>query len=78
MSFYKKQLRIALRNCGHINPEDITEYLANDGYLALAKCLSEMTPEQVIQEIKASGLKVEVVPDSQLVQNGKHVLKILL
>ncbi len=57
MSFYKKQHRIALRNCGHINPEDITEYLANDGYLALGKCLTEMTPEQVIQEIKASGLR---------------------
>lgn len=57
MSFYKKQLRIALRNCGHINPEDITEYLANDGYLALAKCLSDMTPQQVIKEVKASRLK---------------------
>ena len=39
MQFYKKQLRVALRNCGHINPEDISEYIANDGYLALAKCL---------------------------------------
>ena len=57
MSFYKKQLRIALRNCGHINPEDITEYLANDGYLALGKCLTEMTPQQVIDEMKASGLR---------------------
>ena len=57
MSFYKKQLRITLRNCGHINPEDITEYLANDGYLALGKCLTEMTPQQVIDEMKASGLR---------------------
>ena len=57
MSFYKKQLRIALRNCGHINPEDITEYLANDGYLDLGKCLTEMTPQQVIDEMKASGLR---------------------
>ena len=57
MSFYKKQLRIALRNCGHINPEDITEYLSNDGYLALGKCLTEMTPQQVIDEMKASGLR---------------------
>ena len=57
MSFYKKQLRIALRNCGHINPEDITEYLANDGYLALAKCLEEMTPQEVIEEMKKSGLR---------------------
>ena len=57
MSFYKKQLRIALRNCGHINPEDITEYIANDGYLALGKCLTEMTPQQVINEVKLSGLR---------------------
>lgn len=57
MEFYKKQVRIALRNCGHINPEDITEYIANDGYTALAKCLSEMTPKEVIEEMKASGLR---------------------
>ena len=57
MAFYKKQLRIALRNCGHINPEDITEYIANDGYLALAKCLEEMTPQEVIEEMKKSGLR---------------------
>ena len=57
MAFYKKQLRIALRNCGHINPEDITEYIANDGYLALAKCLEEMTPQEGIEEMKKSGLR---------------------
>ena len=57
MAFYKKQLRIALRNCGHINPEDITEYIANDGYLALAKCLEEMTHQEVIEEMKKSGLR---------------------
>ncbi len=57
MSFYKKQLRIALRNCGHINPEDVNEYLANDGYLALAKCLTEMTPQEVVDVMKASGLR---------------------
>ncbi len=57
MAFYKKQLRIALRNCCHINPEDITEYIANDGYLALAKCLEEMTPQEVIEEMKKSGLR---------------------
>ena len=57
MAFYKKQLRIALRNCGHINPEDITEYIANDGYLALAKCLEKMTPQEVIEEMKKSGLR---------------------
>ncbi len=55
--FYKHQLRIALRNCGLINPEIIDEYIAQDGYMALGKCLTEMTPEQVIEEMKASGLR---------------------
>ena len=53
----KKQLRIALRNCGFINPESIDEYIARDGYMALGKCLSEMTPESTIREIKESGLR---------------------
>lgn len=57
MNFYKKQYRIALRNCGFINPENIEEYIARDGYAALAKCLTEMTPEAVIDEIKRSGLR---------------------
>ena len=57
MEFYKKQLRIALRNCGFINPENIEEYIGRDGYAALAKCLTEMTPEEVIDEIKRSGLR---------------------
>ena len=48
---------MALRNCGVINPEDIDEYIAYDGYQALAKCLTEYTPEQVIQVIKDSGLR---------------------
>lgn len=55
MEFYKKQVRIALRNCGFINPENIDEYIARDGYAALATCLSERTPQQVIEEIKLSG-----------------------
>ena len=55
--FYKKQMRIALRNCGVINPEDINEYIAVDGYQALGKVLTEMTPEQVIEVIKDSGLR---------------------
>ena len=55
--FYKKQKRVALRNCGVINPEDIDEYIAYDGYQALAKCLTEYTPEQVIQVSKDSGLR---------------------
>ena len=57
IKFYEKQKRIALRNCGKINPEDISEYVAMDGYAALGKVLTEMTPQQVIDEIKASGLR---------------------
>jgi len=57
MDFYKKQVRIALRNCGFINPENVDEYLAREGYAAMAKCLGEMTPEQVIKEIKKAGLR---------------------
>ena len=55
--FYKKQIRVALRNCGVINPELIDEYIATDGYLALEKVLTSMTPQQVIDEILASGLR---------------------
>lgn len=57
INFYKPQLRVALRNCGMINPEDIEEYIAMDGYQALGKVLTEMTPEQVIQEVTDSGLR---------------------
>ncbi len=57
MEFYKKQMRIALRNCGFIDPENIDEYIARDGYAALAKALTEMTPEEVIEEVKKSGLR---------------------
>jgi len=57
VKFYKKQMRIALRNCGLINPENIEEYIAYDGYKALAKVLTEMTPEQVIDWVKRSGLR---------------------
>ncbi len=57
LDFYKKQKRVALRNCGLINPEDITEYIAMDGYQALAKAVLEMTPETVIEEMKKSGLR---------------------
>ncbi len=56
-TFYKKQLRIALRNCGVIDPEDINEYIAVDGYAALGKVLTEMTPDEVIQLILDSGLR---------------------
>ena len=57
MDFYKKQFRIALRNCGIIDPENINEYIARDGYAALGRCLTEMTPEEVIETIKLSGLR---------------------
>ena len=55
--FYKKQKRVALRNCGVIDPEDINEYIAYDGYMALGKVLTEMTPEDVIETLKVSGLR---------------------
>jgi len=57
VGFYKKQLRVALRNCGVINPEIIEEYIAYDGYQALAKVLTEMTPDEVIDVVKRSGLR---------------------
>ena len=55
--FYKKQLRIALRNCGVIDPQNIDEYIARDGYAALEKCLTELTPDEVIQIVLDSGLR---------------------
>ena len=56
-AFYKKQKRIALRNCGVINPENIDEYIGTDGYQALGKVLTEMQPQEVIDVIKASGIR---------------------
>ena len=55
--FYRKQKRVALRNCGVIDPENINEYLATDGYQAIARVLTTMSPDQVIDTIKASGLR---------------------
>jgi len=57
IDFYKKQHRIALSNCGKINPESIEEYIANNGYEAAGKALTEMTPEEIIEEVKNSGLR---------------------
>ncbi len=57
IDFFSKQMRVALRNCGAIDPEDIDEYIARDGYLALEKCLTEMEPEDVIDLIKDSQLR---------------------
>ena len=56
-AFYRAQKRVALRNCGVINPENIDEYIAMDGYAALGKALTEMTPDEVIETILASGLR---------------------
>ena len=57
IKFYSKQTRVALRNCGLINPDDIEEYIARDGYRGLGKALLEMTPLEVIEEMQASGLR---------------------
>ncbi|HPD94603.1 MAG: NADH-quinone oxidoreductase subunit NuoF [Bacteroidales bacterium] len=57
MGFYRKQIRIALRNCGFINPENIDEYIARDGYQAIGKVLTEFDPQQTIDIIKKSGLR---------------------
>jgi len=57
IDFFDKQVKIALRNCGFINPLSIEEYIARDGYLALARVLNEMTPDEVIAEVKKSGLR---------------------
>ncbi len=52
-----KEIRVVLRNCGVIDPENIEEYIAEEGYMALAKCLTEYTPEQVVNDVQASGLR---------------------
>ncbi len=57
MAFYKKQLRVALRNCGLINPEDISEYIALGGYQALGKALTQMSGDEVVDTVKKSGLR---------------------
>jgi len=57
LNFYKKQKRIALKNCGVIDPENIDEYIAFDGYKALENCLFDMTPDEVIDEVSKSGLR---------------------
>ena len=57
LPFFTKQEKVVLKNAGHIDPEDITEYMARGGYLALEKALKTMTPAQVVDEIKKSGLR---------------------
>ena len=65
-----KEVRVVLRNCGQIDPENIEDYIAMDGYQALGKVLSEMTSDQVIDTILASGLRGRGERDSQLGKNG--------
>jgi NADH:ubiquinone oxidoreductase subunit F (NADH-binding)/(2Fe-2S) ferredoxin len=55
--FYQKQVKIALRNCGYIDPDSIEEYIAKDGYFAFFRALNEMTPKEIIQQVKTSGLR---------------------
>ncbi|MDR2758949.1 MAG: NAD(P)H-dependent oxidoreductase subunit E, partial [Spirochaetaceae bacterium] len=57
IEFYQKQVRVVLRNCGVINPENIDEYIAREGYVGLEKALFELKPEEVIEELKKSGLR---------------------
>ena len=57
IDFYQKQFRVVLRNCGVINPEDINEYIARDGYAGLERALFELSPDEVIEELKTSGLR---------------------
>ena len=57
LPFFKKQEKVVLKNAGHIDPEDITDYMAHGGYLALEKALKKMTPAEVVDEIKKSGLR---------------------
>ncbi|MDR1256995.1 MAG: NADH-quinone oxidoreductase subunit NuoF [Spirochaetaceae bacterium] len=57
IGFYQKQIRVVLRNCGAINPEDIDEYITNDGYIALEKSLFDWKPEYIIEQLKISGLR---------------------
>ncbi len=55
--FYARQQRLVLHNCGHINPEEISDYIANKGYLGINKAVFEMTPQQVVEDVKLSGLR---------------------
>ncbi|MDR2103800.1 MAG: NAD(P)H-dependent oxidoreductase subunit E, partial [Treponema sp.] len=57
IEFYQKQVRVVLRNCGVINPENIDEYIAREGYIGLEKALFDMSPEDIINELKVSGLR---------------------
>ncbi len=85
-----KTVTYSFKNCGLIDPDSIEEYIANDGYLALGKCLTSLTPQEVIAEVKTSGLrgrggagfptgsKWEVASKIQLVQQIKSLLYVML
>jgi hypothetical protein len=64
IAFFRNQLRIALRNCGHINPDDVEEYIARDGYRALGKVLAEYKPEDVVMSLRNRGCGAGAVEDS--------------
>ena len=68
--FYRKQVKITLRNCGTVDPQNLDDYLARDGYLALARAISEKTPDEVIEEITKSGLREEEEEVSLPGENG--------
>ncbi|WP_169702929.1 (2Fe-2S) ferredoxin domain-containing protein [Candidatus Kuenenia stuttgartensis] len=70
ISFYKKQKKIVLRNCGVIDPKKISEYILRNGYAALEKVLSGMSPDKVIEEVKASGLRGRAGPDFRRGRSG--------
>ena len=73
--YYKKQYRIALRNCGIVDPGDIRDYIAMDGYKALSKILREKEPKDVIEDMKASNLRGRGGAGFLPAENGKNLLK---
>ena len=74
MGFYQKQLRIALRNCGFIDPENIDEYIARDGYAALGKVLTEMDPKTAVEIMKKSGLRGRGGGKKQIIKGVEEAL----
>ena len=75
-NFYKTQKRVALRNCGVIDPENIDEYIAMDGYAALGKVLTEMTPQEVIQEVIDSASRRLTIPWNRRYEPFKSTLEV--
>jgi len=71
IGFFARQVKIVLRNCGLIDPLKIEEYIARDGYAALGKALTSMTPEQVIETVTKSGLRGRCTPRSSAGRSGR-------